>query len=241
MHAATDSFTHGFDAFMAFLPNLVAGLVILVVGYLAALLLGRVTRALLRRTSYDRFLARIALLDQDRIEAKRGSEWTGKAVFWVVMLVAVMQAARAWQLEMLGVGIGHVIAYLPHLIGAAVIFAAALYFGTWVRDRIAHREMKREGTDQRPLVASSVRAGILALGAFMALRELQIAPEIVTLAFGVTMASIGLAAALAFGLGSRSVAERLTHQWYDQRPGSNGSRRAAPPSDGAQPTHPSGG
>ena len=77
---------------------------------------------------------------------------------------------------------------------------------------------------QRPLVASSVRAGVLALGAFMALRELQIAPEIVTIAFTLTLAAIALAAALAFGLGSRNVAGQVTQRWYERQAGGNGSR-----------------
>jgi hypothetical protein len=55
------------------------------------------------------------------------------------------------------------------------------------------------------------------MGAFMALRELQIAPEIVTIAFTVTLAAIALAAALAFGLGSRSVAGHVTQQWYERQ------------------------
>jgi hypothetical protein len=237
MNSATDTATNALNGFVSFLPNLVAGLIILFIGYLVALLLGRATQALLRRTGYDRFLAKLGLLDQDRVDAKRASVWTGNAVFWVILLVAVMQATRAWNLEMVGVGIGRVIAYLPHVIGAAFIFAAALYFGSWVRDRMVQREKTTEAADQRPLIASAVRAGILALGAFMALRELQIAPEIVELAFGVTFASIGLAAALAFGLGSRGVAERVTQQWYDRRPGLNGGRR--PPQPTTEPRAPS--
>jgi hypothetical protein len=58
----------------------------------------------------------------------------------------------------------------------------------------------------------------------MALRELQIAPEIVTIAFTLTLAAIALAAALAFGLGSRNVAGQVTQQWYErQTAGGNGT------------------
>jgi hypothetical protein len=67
-----------------------------------------------------------------------------------------------------------------------------------------------------------VRAGVLAMGAFMALRELQIAPEIVTIAFTLTLAAIALAAALAFGLGSRGVAAQVTQQWYERQAANGG-------------------
>jgi hypothetical protein len=61
-----------------------------------------------------------------------------------------------------------------------------------------------------------VRAGILTLGGFMALRELLLAPEIVTLAFALAFGAISVAGALAFGLGGRAVAERMTRRWYDR-------------------------
>jgi hypothetical protein len=90
-------------------------------------------------------------------------------------------------------------------------------------------------------VGSSVRAVVLAFGAFMALRELRIAPEIVTIAFGAAMAGIALALALAFGLGSRDVAGKVAQQWYDRRPTWNGSKREVttavpPPPQGLRPT-----
>lgn len=225
MSSTTHWLSTAFDRVGAFLPSLVAGLVILVVGYVLAVLLGRITRALLSRTGYDRLLAKLGLVEADQIPRREGARWTGKAVFWVVMIAAVMQAARVWNLTMIGDGIGRIVAYFPHLFAAALIFAAALYVGNWVRDRIAHREMAREGAGKRPLVGSLVRGGILVFGAFMALRELQIAPQIVTIAFGVMLAGIALAGALAFGLGSRDVAGQITQQWYDRRPRWNGSKQ----------------
>ncbi len=213
-----------FDGAVAFIPSLIAGLLVLAVGYVLAKVLSSATTALLGRVGYDRFLAKIGLIDSP--ESRVGTRWTAMAVYVLVMLAAVMQAARAWDLEMVATGVAHLIAYIPHLIGAAVIFAAALYFGDWVRSRMTRGEGARVG--QRPLLASAVRAAVLALGAFMALRELQIGSEIVTIAFTVTLAAIALAVALAFGLGSRSVAGQVTQQWYERQSSMGNGRRDAP-------------
>jgi hypothetical protein len=221
------------NGLVAFLPNLLAGLAILGVGYVIAVLLGRLTRAVLSRTGYDRLLGKLGVTEADQVAKHAGSHHTGTAVFWLVLLAAVMQAARALNLGMIGDGIARVIAYVPHLVGAALIFAAALYVGNWARDRIAKSEAAHDGAGQRPFVGSSVRAGILAFGAFMALRELQIAHEIVTIAFGVTVAGIALAAALAFGLGGRGIAGQVAQQWFDKRHAGNGAKREI--SGGARP------
>jgi hypothetical protein len=243
----------GFDQVVGFAPRLLAGLIILLIGYIAARVLGRVTRALLHRVGFDRLSQKLGLSEPS--EPELGSRWGGTIVFALVMLVTLMQVARAWQLALVAIGLAKVLAYLPHVAGAAVIFCAALYFGNWVRERIL-RGSPRAGAAPRAaapmaapfppvepavaapehrVVATAVRAGILTLGAFMALRELQIGSEIVTIGFALVLGAIALAAALAFGLGSRDVAGRVTQQWYEQRSRGNGAPRARPETTPGEP------
>lgn len=51
----------------------------------------------------------------------------------------------------------------------------------------------------------------------MALQELRIATAIVTIAFTVALSAMAVAAALAFGLGNRELAGRVTRDWYERR------------------------
>ncbi|MDC0742411.1 mechanosensitive ion channel family protein [Polyangium mundeleinium] len=217
--------------FLAFLPDLLWGLAILVVGYFIARLLASIARPLLHRVGFDRLVDRLGIaMRADRTE--QGSRWGASIVFWVTMLIVVMYAADVWRLGAVAAGIAAIIAYLPHVLAAAVIFGAALLFANWVRARMletngASVPGETPTTSQRPLVAGAIRAGILALGAFMALRELQIAEEIVTLAFSLTLGAIALAAALAFGLGSRDVAGRVARRWYEDRLGKRATTGAS--------------
>lgn len=57
----------------------------------------------------------------------------------------------------------------------------------------------------------------VAVGSFMALRELQIAPETVSSAFVLILAAVALASALAFGLGGRDVARQMAQSWHERR------------------------
>ncbi|TKD02222.1 mechanosensitive ion channel family protein [Polyangium fumosum] len=217
--------------FLAFLPDLLWGLAILVVGYFIAKLLASITRPLLHRVGFDRLVDRLGIaVRADRTE--QGSRWGASIVFWVTMLIVLMYTADVWRLGAVAAGIAAIIAYLPHVLAAAVIFGAALLFANWVRARMletngASVPGEAPTTSQRPLVAGAIRAGILALGAFMALRELQIAEEIVTLAFSLTLGAIALAAALAFGLGSRDVAGRVARRWYEDRLGKRATMNAS--------------
>ena len=220
--------TRGFDGVVGFLPNLIGGLITLVIGYIVASVLRRIARPLLHRAGFDRLMYRLGMADP--YDAEAGSRTAASAVFVVAIVATLMQVARSWNLTFVAAGLAAALAYLPHVLGAVVIFGAALYFGNWVRDRILQGRTTMppaiSGSADRGehrIVASAVRGGILALGAFMALNELQIGSEIVTIGFSLVLGAIALAAALAFGLGSRDVAASVTRQWYDQRQNGNGS------------------
>ena len=47
----------------------------------------------------------------------------------------------------------------------------------------------------------------------MALRQMELANEIVNLAFGLAIGAVAVAIALAFGLGGRETAARLLTEW----------------------------
>jgi len=217
-----DSLIHGLttavDGFAAFAPSFFAGLIVLLLGYIIARVLAGVARTLLRRIHFERLMARLGI--GGGYDSDDGARWTGKAVFWIVMIVTLMQVARVWGLTFVAVGFASLIAYLPHVIAAAVILGVAIMFGNWVRDRLARSPTLsgNGGTDrQMRFLPSGIRIGILVVGAFMALRELRIAPEIVNVAFTLTLGAFALAGALAFGLGGRDVAGRIAQSWYERR------------------------
>jgi hypothetical protein len=194
---------------VAFFPKLFAGLVILLIGYVIGLVLAKVTRALAHRLGFDRLVMRLGL--SERRGGRSPSYVLGSAVLFVVVVATLMQASRVWDLTFVADGLARVIAYVPHVIAAAVVFAVALLLGNWFRDRMTRR------ASTFSLLPSAVRAGVLAIGSFMALRELQIAPEIVNAAFISAVAAMAIATALAFGLGGREVAGRIARSWYDRR------------------------
>jgi hypothetical protein len=228
--------TRGFDGVVGFLPNLIGGLIVLLIGYVVAAVLRRIARPLLHRAGFDRLMYRLGMSDPYDPEA--GSRTVASALFAVAIVATLMQVARTWNLTFVAAGLASVLAYLPHVLGAVVIFGAALFFGNWVRERILQGRPTSPPLGSVPsdrgehrIVASAVRGGILALGAFMALRELQIGSEIVTIGFSLVLGAIALAAALAFGLGSRDVAASVTRHWYDKRAQGNGSNIPPRPPD----------
>jgi hypothetical protein len=135
----------------------------------------------------------------------------GRLVYWVCALVTVGLAVDTLHLAWLSAGVGRLLAYLPNILAAGAIVAVGYFAGNFLYRKVTGREAASL------LWARLVRGAIFAIAAFMALQELGIATAIVTVAFTVALSAMAVAAALAFGLGNRELAGRVTRDWYESR------------------------
>ena len=222
-------------SFVAFLPALVAGLIFLLIGWIIAAVVRRVIRALLPRTGLDRFLTRHNITDRAP-ETHTGSRIVASAAYWAILLIALMQASNIWGLAFVANGLGQVIAFVPNIVGAVLEFGVALLLGNWLRERLRSRAAEAQWGST--ILPGAVRAGILTIGAFLALRQLRIAPEILVIAFALVFGAIAVATALAFGLGGRHTVERMTHDWYERQRGSRLPDREPPGERAGIPARP---
>lgn len=112
-------------------------------------------------------------------------------------------------------------------LGGRVVFGAAIILAGALIARSLGDIVARTAGESGGLAAMLTRAATLALSIAMGLRFMGLAPEIVTLAFGLTLGSIAVAAALAFGLGGRSGAARVVDDWIERLPAPDEKARAA--------------
>jgi hypothetical protein len=70
-------------------------------------------------------------------------------------------------------------------------------------------------TNQSNFLAQAARISIIILVSTMALNQMGVAPNIVTLAFGLLLGGVAVAIALAFGLGGREVAKEQLRSWIN--------------------------
>jgi hypothetical protein len=103
-----------------------------------------------------------------------------------------------------------VLAYLPN-----VLAAGAIVFVGYIAANFLYRETSARSSGTA-MWARLVRGAILALAGFMALQQLGIATAIVTTLFTVVISAMAVAGALAFGLGNRELASRVTRDWYER-------------------------
>ena len=207
------SLQQGFDKFFAFLPNLLAFLVILLVGYVVAKLVKTVVTKALEKLGVDQKLHESdASQYVERVSPGASpSNGIGRVVFLFVFVFFLFSAIGALQIPALTTFMNQVLAYLPNVIAALAIFILAALIAGAVGGGVA----KLLGdTPTGKIVATVVPALVMVIAVFMILSQLQIAPAIVQTAFAATIGALALGLALAFGLGGRPVAERMLEDAY---------------------------
>ena len=208
-----DSVQNAFDAFFAFLPNLLGCLVLLLVGFIVAKVVAGIVRKVLDKIGLDRHLhSSDANKYVDRvIPGASPTRGIARVVFWLVFVFFLFAAIGALKIPAVTTFMNQVLAYLPNIIVAILIFVVAAL----VAGAVAAGVAKLMGdTPTGKIVATVVPALVMVIALFMILDQLKIAETIVTIAFGATMGALALGLALAFGLGGRDVAARLLEEAY---------------------------
>ena len=202
------SFENAFDTIVGFLPNLLGAVLILVIGYVIARLVATAVRKVLEQVGIDRKLqASQANRYVDAVlPGASPANGIARLVFWLIFIFFIVAAIGALQIPTATAFMNQVLAFLPNVIVAILIFVVAALLSGAVAGGVT--KVMGETTTGK-VVASTVPALIMVIAMFMILEQLQIAPEIVRIAFAAVMFAIALALALAFGLGGRDVAARL--------------------------------
>jgi small-conductance mechanosensitive channel len=208
-----NSFTNALDTLIGFLPNLLGFLVLLLVGFLVAKIVSSIVSKLLAKVGLD---SHLHASDANKYVEKilpgaSPSKGIGRVVFWLIFIFFITSAIGALKIPAVTTFMNQVLAYLPNVIVAIVIFVAAALIAGAVAAGVA----KLMGdTPTGKIVATVVPAIVMVIAMFMILNQLKIAEQIVTIAFAATMGALALGLALAFGLGGRPVAEKLLQDAY---------------------------
>ena len=210
------SLSNALNAFLNAVPLVIGALLIIVIGWMIAGLLARVTTAVLRRVGADRLFAEHSgEVYGNRTRDIKPSVVGGELVKWLVRLVFLVAAANVLGLTQVSELLNDVLLWIPNLIVAAIILLVAPLLARFVRGAIevGAGEM---GFTNAPLLGRIAEIAIVAFAVVIAINQIGIAANLVNTLFIGLVAALALAFGLAFGLGGRDVAAQLTQRWYEQ-------------------------
>ena len=204
------------------LPNVLAMGIILLGGIFTAWVFGSFAERLFRVIGFDHLCDRLgmnAALLRGGVKTDP-SRIVGRSIYWTVLMLASIAALGALNLTPINQFAQSLLAYVPHLVTAAVILLAGYFLSNFVSRAVLIASVNA-GLPPARLVAACSRWGIQALAGAMALEQLGIAQHIVVVGFGITWGGIVLAGAIAFGLGAADLAKEFMERRLVARSKSN--------------------
>lgn len=190
---------------VSFIPNLIAGVVIILMGYFIGSILKTLVKGILSKTRFDRFLAKSEL----DILSGRGnsapSAVLSTALFYIILTLALLEALKVVGLTQIAGLLLELIEFaFGNLLVALIVLAAGFFIAKLVGKIIIKSKINNAKT-----ISIIAKVAIIFLSTTMALRQLNIAPEIINMAFGLTLGALAVAAAIAFGIGGKDTASDL--------------------------------
>lgn len=203
---------------VGYLPTLIAGLLVLLLGVVVAWIAARILVRTLVFMRLDRVLGRLGwgrALEKGDVRHSL-FELLGTGFGLLVFLVFFDNAVTIWNLTVLSRLLERLVLLVPQLLTAALILLVGGGVAAAV-SRAVQRALHQEEFGRAQLVARIVRAAIMVVAAAIALVQLEIAVGIVTGAFLIVFGALALSFALAFGLGSRRAVELMWEERFRRR------------------------
>ncbi len=218
MDDARRTIVQNLDSAARYLPNIIAALVILLLGAFIGWLVARFIATLLTRLGFDHLGERTGLIDDlARVGiGMRPSRLVGRIAFFVVLAAAFVQAVNGLELAPISQTLGSFLTYLPHAVLAVVLVLVGIIVGDTV-GRGAAGAMSRAGVLYHDVAGGVLRAAIIVLFVLMALQQLTVDSGFLFYVLLVILGAFALAAAIAGGWGARAFAENLVAAHYIER------------------------
>lgn len=191
---------------IGFIPNIVIGLVIIVIGCMIGKLVGQIVTKLIASAGLD---AKLQGLLDEKAQKFVLSKVTGGVVYAVVVIFFVVEGLNVLKLDVLTNVGTFIIAYMPNVLAAVLILAAALIVGSMVE-----KSLRKNGMGTYAVVA---KVAINVVGVFMILSQLGIASAIVNDAFILIVAAVAVAFAIAFGIGGKEFAAKTLKKLEEKK------------------------
>jgi small-conductance mechanosensitive channel len=205
------SLSEGLGTIVGALPALIGAIIILIIGYIIAKVLQGITTRVLQGMGFEGWMEQGGIKQFFERSQTRQTPLAiiGKLVFWLVFFVAITMAVDTLGISAISAVLAQFIAYIPQIIAAILILVLATLLANFLAGIV-------RGATGSEIAGKVAQYGIIVFAVFAALTQLGIAQELIAPTFLILLGSVGLAAAIAFGIGGQDVAKDLVQKGYDK-------------------------
>lgn len=196
---------------MSFLPSFIFAVIIFILGWVVASVVGRAFEQVFTALKLDKLFASVGA---NEVFAKAGMRlnvgaFIGWIVKWFIVIAFLMASLEILNLTQVTSFLNDVVlGYLPQVLVAALVLLVATVVSD-VAGRLVTAGALASNVRSAKMVGSIVRYAIWTFAFIIALSELGIAPQFMQILFTGIIAMLAVAGGIAFGLGGKDAASRM--------------------------------
>lgn len=205
-----DSFITLWNGFVVLIPQLLAAFLILVIGWVVAVVVGHVVTRLIRVLWIEKAVEKLRVKE---MFAEIGFKFDfahliGWLVKWFLLIVFFIATADILGLTQITTFLNSVVLYIPNVIIAVVIVFLGVIIGSFTGD-LVHKTVRASKLHSGETLGGIAKWAIIVFAFMAALMQLGIAAEMADTLFKGFITMVAIAGGLAFGLGGRDTAEHM--------------------------------
>ncbi|MEV4314788.1 hypothetical protein [Actinocrispum sp. NPDC049592] len=205
--------TDAWRAVAAFVPKLLAFLVILVIGVIIGKILAKAVDKVLERVGFDRVAERGGLQRAMARSKYDASDIVAKLVYYFILLITLQIAFGVWGPNPVSGLLTDIVTWLPRAAVAIVIVVVAAAIANAVKDLISGA---MSGLSYGRVLANIASVFILALGIIAALNQIGVATTVTTPVLITVLATVGGIAIVGVGGGLIRPMQQRWATWLDR-------------------------
>ncbi len=200
-------------AFIAYVPNLLGAILLVLAGWLVGYLVRAGTGKLgdgLNRL-FDQTL-RVRGLSRFRI-SPRGMRLFGNVLFWLIILFFITAATRVARLDTFSNWLDQIVAYLPTLIAGGLIILVGYLASILARDLVA-ATFSSAGPWQSHMAGAAAQGTIFLTSLIIGIDQIGINVTFLVIVAAIVLGAVMMGLSIAFALGARGLVEDLIGAHY---------------------------
>ena len=214
MRDFTDALFNAYSTFLtqlaAFLPKLIGAIIILILGWLIAKIIRSLVIKVLQliRLNLVAEKAGVEKFLQDGGLKKSAIEIIGSMFYWLIMLIVILATFNILGLTVASGLFNEVILFIPNIIVAILVLILGLFLANFV-SQVLVTYLKNIEIEHAETICKIIKYVVIIFVISVTFTQLNIAKELITSTFLIAFGAIGLALALAFGIGGKDWAAEI--------------------------------
>lgn len=196
--------------FINFLPNLLGAIIVFIIGWIIAVLLGRLVGQVVKALRIDQILEKMGFrraLDRANLKLNSGA-FVGELTRWFFIIVFLMAATDILGLSEVTLFLRQVLMYIPQLIVAVLILLIAVLVASALQ-KLVKASVEAAGLGSSNFLGAVAKWSVLVFAILAALLQLGIVPSLIQTLFTGFIAALSIALGLSFGLGGKDLAAQV--------------------------------